>query len=236
MKMHWISKRKRYITFCFVCCILIFLSKIDSIYAVQDNVYKDCKNDEMKIALTFDDGPHPEYTKQILDILDQYEIKATFFMVGENVDYYPEIAKEVIRRGNEVGNHTYTHCSKTLKNKKDLMNEMERCQNALYELCEYRPGIFRPPGGYCTKTVTSCAAEYDFGVILWNIDTRDWAHTKSEKIVDNVLNYVSSGDILLFHDYISGKSPTPEALKRIIPELLSRGYQFVTVSELIYSH
>lgn len=196
-------------------------------------IYRHKENTQKKIALTFDDGPHPRYTPEILEILDTYGIKATFFVVGENAEHYPDTLEEVIRRGHEVGNHTYTHPHLIRENYTGLVEEIWRCESAIYRFGECRTKYFRPPEGLVDTDVRVAASKLGYSVILWNIDTRDWAHTPPAKIAANVLSHVHSGDIILMHDYIGHNSPTPEALRLILPELLAQGYTFVRISELI---
>lgn len=199
-----------------------------------DVIYRK-QNTQMKIALTFDDGPHPVYTPEILDILDEYGIKATFFVVGENVDLYPQLIEREIAEGHELGNHTYTHChlSKTAPN--TIIKEMDACERAVYEICEYRTKLFRPPEGVLPETIREYALREDYSVILWSIDTYDWAHARVSDIRKNVLKNTDAGDIILMHDYVPD-SITPKALREIIPALLDKGYKFVTVSELTGSY
>lgn len=190
-------------------------------------------NEEKNIALTFDDGPHPVYTPEILDILSEYGVRATFFTIGENVEYYNDIIGMEAAAGHEIGNHTYSHMNLKKLPYQSVCREIERTERAIYETIEYRTRLLRPPEGAFGNNVCLAAAELDYTVICWSVDTRDWAHTPVADIVDNVLSSVKGGDIILFHDYVSGESPTPEALRIIIPELISRGYNFVTVSELM---
>lgn len=189
-------------------------------------------NDTFKIALTFDDGPHPTYTPQILDILAEYGIKATFFVIGDNVLAYPELLEREMDEGHEIGNHTQSHPIH-IKNEKTLEEEVLSCESVIDEVLDSQPCLFRPPGGMINETVMNVARKYCYDVVLWSIDTRDWAHTPSEKIVEVVLENIDGGDIILMHDYINKNSPTPQALKLLIPQLLAQGYQFVTVSELL---
>lgn len=197
------------------------------------DIYRKNENEYMKIALTFDDGPHPRYTPEILDILDQYGIKATFFIVGLNAEYYPEALEEISLRGHEIGNHTYTHPHVSVLDAETLAQEVERCESVIYGLTDRRTKLFRPPEGMVDEGVKRALRGLDYKVILWDIDTRDWAHTPPEAIRDNIVKHIASGDIILMHDYVSGGSPTPEALRLFIPELLEMGYKFVVISELI---
>lgn len=196
-------------------------------------VYSHKENEKMMIALTFDDGPHPVYTPKILDILNEYGVHATFFAVGENVVNYPETIKRCLDEGHEIANHTFSHDDLSGCSFAGICREVSDAENAIYENLEVRPKLLRPPGGLYGMNVIKAAAELDYTLVLWNIDTRDWAHTPPERIADKVLNNIHSGDIVLMHDYIDKNSPTPDALRRIIPALLKKGYNFVTVSELL---
>jgi peptidoglycan/xylan/chitin deacetylase (PgdA/CDA1 family) len=197
------------------------------------DIYRKNENEYMKIALTFDDGPHPRYTDEILEILDEYGIKATFFVIGINARYYPETLESVIAKGHEIGNHTYSHPHVSEINSESIRLEIESCEEMIHSLSDYRTKLFRPPEGMVDGDVKSVLKKLDYKVILWDIDTRDWAHTSPEDICENVVNKVNSGDIILMHDYIGYNSPTPAALRLFIPKLLEKGYRFVVVSELI---
>lgn len=192
------------------------------------------RNEEKKIALTFDDGPHPIYTKRILNILKKYGVSATFFIIGENVRYYGDVLKDVVNEGHELGNHTFSHQNIKNKSAEDILSELNECTEAIYQSCGERTTLFRPPGGIMADVCirdTEILSEYN--IIYWSIDTHDWAHESPCKIAENVIKNIKSGDIILMHDYIGRNSPTPDALEIIIPELQRLGFEFVTVSELI---
>lgn len=227
----------RCLKFIFILIIVTLLlscgTAINAADSKDDIVIYNNKNNSMKIALTFDDGPHPSQTIKILDILDKYGIKATFFAVGINVDNYGESLKEVARRGHEIGNHTDTHPKVSKLDYNSLKDEFLSCQSKIKKNCNYNTNILRPPEGMLDSGVKDIARELGYKVILWDIDTRDWAKTPPEKIAQHVVSKVSSGDIILMHDYIGKNSPTAEALELFIPKLLDMGYKFVVVSELI---
>ncbi len=230
---------KRFIAFSAVLVLLAFCLGTSGSAEEPDTenekaeVYRSKENDEMKIALTFDDGPHPYYTAEILDILEKYGVKATFFFVGQNIEYYPDVADKVYLAGHEIGNHTYTHHRVRALDHAELLREMNKCDDAIYEIHEYRPKLFRPPEGAFDDDARRTAKYMDYSVILWAVDTRDWEHPSPDMILRNVMTNVKSGDIILMHDYIGHDSPTPRALGMVIPALLEKGYKFVTVSELI---
>ena len=186
-----------------------------------------------KVALTFDDGPHPRYTKQILEILKEYNITATFFIIGVNAETYPESLFAIAESGCEIANHSYSHKDMKLMNEQELKEEITRCENIIYDITGKKTSLFRPPEGACADQIRNTVKTLDYNMILWSIDTLDWAHNPSYKIAKDVFDNLQDGDIILMHDYTSGKNTTCDALKMIIPELLSQGYEFVTISELI---
>ena len=204
-----------------------------SSYGKRDNVYSRVSTDEKAIALTFDDGPHPKYTAQILDILKEYGVKATFFVIGKNVENFRDIFKRCVTEGHEIGNHTYTHATADACSYEEFKKEITKTDKIIFDHTGKRTSLFRPPTGLCNQNTVSLSKELGFKTIVWNIDTRDWAHTRTDKIINAVLGNVKSGSIILMHDYIEPPSYTPEALRVIIPELIARGYTFVAVSELL---
>ncbi len=205
----------------------------DNSSSENTDVYRSNKNDFMKIALTFDDGPHPRYTPQILEILDEYNIKATFFVIGLNAENYPEAIEKVIKSGHEIGNHTYSHPHVSCLNSQTLKDEVEKCESIIYGLTDYKTKLFRPPEGFIDADVKTVVRNLDYKVILWDLDTKDWAHRSPKSISKYIEDNIESGDIILMHDYIAYDSPTPEALRLFIPILIEKGYKFVVVSELI---
>lgn len=198
-----------------------------------DDVYTCVKEDNVRIALTFDDGPHYKYTEQILDILDKYNVKATFFVIGCNAEQRPDTVKEVYVRGHEIGNHTYSHPHLSSCSCEKLGKEIKKASDIICDITGQRPTLFRPPEGKCTPEVVNCARSNGYKVILWSIDTKDWSHPSSEKIVSEICKNVKGGDIILFHDFITPDTPTPQALDTIIPILQEKGFEFCRVSELI---
>ena len=198
------------------------------------NVFRHHDNDCMKIAITFDDGPSARDTAAILDYLKEQEVQATFFVVGTQAKANPELVRREKAEGHEIGNHTDTHPHLANLSVDTLRREVLACENTVYELTETRTLLFRPPEGHCTEAISRMAVGLDYRIILWNIDTRDWDHAMAPDIAKLVLDTVKAGDIILFHDCVSRReSQTLSALKSIIPELKARGYQFVTVSELV---
>lgn len=205
---------------------------------VEDNadncqVYTIVETDEHKIALTFDDGPHREKTPRILEILKSNDVKATFFIVGENANGNEEIIEQIISDGHEIGNHTFGHKYLFKADRGVMEREIDLCDDEIFNHSEYNATLFRPPGGIYNDLLMSVCNERGYTMVLWSIDTRDWAGTSADDIEKEILENVKDGAIILMHDYVSGDSYTDIALKRVIPKLKELGYSFVTVSELI---
>ena len=202
-------------------------------FGKKDNVYFCASTDKKIAALTFDDGPHPVLTDEILDILAQYGVKATFFVIGKNAQNYKKQLFRAYSEGHEIGNHTYSHLTATDTNSKKLLEELKETDKIISEITGQRPRLFRPPTGYCNASAVQSAAALGYKVILWTVDTRDWAHTSAPEIKKNVSEHIGNGSIILFHDYVSGKSSTAEALRTLLPLLIEQGYSFDTVSNMI---
>ena len=183
--------------------------------------------------MTFDDGPHPRYTPQILEILEEYGVTATFFIIGVNAENYPESLRLIAESGCEIGNHTYSHVRIDKMTDEELETDIIKCEEAILSVTGQRPVLFRPPQGRVPKNLLSISSKCGYKVVLWSIDTLDWSHNPSDNICSSVIENLQGGDIILMHDYISGKNTTCEAIRKFIPELLSMGYEFVTVSELL---
>ena len=223
----------RFITVILTLALLIHPTIFGSAAEGSAKVYHKSASGGKKIALTFDDGPHPRYTPKILSMLEEYGITATFFVVGVNALNYPEAMRKLVESGCEIGNHTYYHKNLSTLTKEEIAEEIGRCEDVLLEKYSVKTTLLRPPEGMYSETVLSESRAENYDIILWNIDTRDWAHTPSAEIARNVLGKVRGGDIILMHDYVSGENQTLGALRLIIPELLERGFEFVTVSELL---
>lgn len=205
-------------------------------YEARGEIVWEVPSDEKIIALTFDDGPDPSDTPAILDLLKQYEAKATFFVIGKRVEMYPELAKREIAEGHEIANHTYSHSyfKKRMPGEK-IQKEIQQAEQTIVNTTGKKPHLFRPPGGYYSENVVAASKKNGYLVVMWSWhqDTEDWSKPGVNKIVNKVLNNARNGDIVLFHDYVEGKSQTLEALKQVLPRLKERGYRFVTVSELL---
>lgn len=201
-------------------------------YEEAGQVVWDIHTDQKVLALTFDDGPHKEYTSEILDLLALHKAKATFFIIGENAKKNPELIERIDTDGHEIANHTYTHPLKTTVPK--LLKEIEQTSELLYQITGNRPKLFRPVGGQYTDAMIDAIADSGYKVVMWSwhLDTEDWKEPGVEKIV-RIVNSAKEGDVILFHDGGGNREQTVEALRRILPKLQEQGYTFVTISELL---
>ncbi|WP_431028857.1 polysaccharide deacetylase family protein [Lysinibacillus sp. LZ02] len=201
-----------------------FQMQMVEVDAPADGVVDDNKK---RVALTFDDGPHPEVTTQILDSLDRYNAKGTFFMLGNRVQYYPEIAREVLKRGHEIGNHTWSHPVLPKLSQSQIMNEFTITEQALVEAIGQESTVFRPPYGATTEAINTMIPHH---VVLWSIDTLDWKHRDAQQLVLIVKQQMHNNAIILMHDI---HQSTADGLNGILDYLASEGYEFVTVSEIL---
>lgn len=206
-------------------------------YDYEDIIIKKGNKDEKIVALTFDDGPDEVFTPQVLDILKKYDVKATFFLIGEKVPYNKNIVKREKEEGHEIGNHTYTHINAAKTSKEKIENEVIKTQEVIKEVIGEYPTIFRPPYRALSKDLCQVVKSKDMNIILWsNIDVRDWSNPGVNNIVSTIENKVENGNIIILHDYNTvrnSKSQTIQALDIIIPKLKEKGYKFVTISELM---
>lgn len=189
------------------------------------------------IALTFDDGPDPEYTPEILDILKKNQAKATFFLIGQHMEEYPEIVKREVEEGHEIENHTFSHIVLQQMTNESFMNDINRADQLIQKYQPSSVKMFRPPGGglNLNETVIDSLRKEHFEIVLWtwHQDTEDWKRPGVGRIVNTVTKNAKNGDIIILHDAGGDRSQTVAALKQFIPQLKARGYQFVTVKELL---
>lgn len=183
-----------------------------------------------QIAITFDDGPHPQYTPQILAILKKYNAKATFFLVGEKALQYPNLVKSELAAGMIVGNHTYHHVNLTRIPEMYVAAEIQACSDVLKRITGKRPYLFRPPGGDYNDNVAQVAKSMKNTIVLWTDDPGDYA-SPGEKVIENrLLDKADNGGIILIHD---GIQQTINALPHILQTLHDKGYQFVTIDKMM---
>ena len=193
-----------------------------------------------QIALTFDDGPNEPYTSQALAILEQYQIKATFFVVGKNARRHPEACRRIVTAGNVIGNHSYHHHrSLCLRWGKAIARDIELARRAIYECTGSEPKLFRPPHGFRTPWLMRTVRRLGYTVVTWDNITSDWKADKpSDEIVRTIVQRVKPGSVIVLHD---GRDTRPsydrsqmlQALPSVIGTLKERGFDFVTIPELL---
>ena len=192
--------------------------------------------DEKAVYLTFDDGPIPVVTPWVLDVLDKYQIKATFFMVGDNVRKHPDEFREVLRRGHRVGNHTFNHIRGFEHSAESYLENAEKVRQMALELEKdealldkaMRPPLFRPPHGYMGPRQFAALRKF-YKIVMWDLVTRDYSkRLNGEQVFKKVKKYVRNGSIITFHDSLKSwnKGNLQYALPRAIEYLQSEGYEF----------
>ncbi len=187
------------------------------------------KEKRRAVALTFDDGPHGEYTPQILDILEEQQVSATFFLLGQNVPKHPNIVKEIQKRNHEIGSHTHIHQELTKASRKELEKDIKESDEAIEKVTGEKPKYVRPPYGAANKAV---AEVVNRPLIEWSVDTQDWVSKDKHNIIKQVKQGVYPGSIILVHDI---HPATIDALPEIITFLKDQNYEIVTISDLLNS-
>jgi peptidoglycan/xylan/chitin deacetylase (PgdA/CDA1 family) len=183
------------------------------------------------VSLTFDDGPHPSNTPRLLDILQQHNVKATFFVIGQNVERYPGIAQRIVAEGHEIANHTWSHPDLMLLSGERVDREISRCQEIILEVTERRAVLFRPPyGSFTMIRAQSLKAGTGLTTTMWSVDPQDWRLPGASVVAQRMLSATHQGAILLAHDI---HAPTIEAMRTVVPGLASRGYACLTSSALM---
>jgi peptidoglycan/xylan/chitin deacetylase (PgdA/CDA1 family) len=193
---------------------------------------------EKKVALTFDDGPNPEYTPLLLAKLAEHHVSATFFLIGRNLKRHPEIGRRIVQEGHEVGNHTYDHRILPFLSKVGMRNELESAHRLIADLLNVQPAFLRPPNGLFTGRVLDVAEQLGYRAVVGDVFPVDVAWPGPETIIRRVLRRVQPGSIIILHDGYVGrfdrdKSQTVRALDGVIPRLREGGYAFVTLSQLV---
>jgi peptidoglycan/xylan/chitin deacetylase (PgdA/CDA1 family)/GT2 family glycosyltransferase len=194
----------------------------------------------LRIALTFDDGPNEPYTSQVLNILEQYRIKATFFIIGQNARRHPETCRRIVAAGNVVGNHSYHHRkSLCLRRGKTVAHDIEMAHRAIYESTGLEPTLFRPPHGFRSPWLMRTVRNLGYTVVTWDNMTSDWNAEKSgEEIIQAILRRAKPGGVIVLHDGRDtrlnyDRDHMLQALPFVIETLMERGFEFATIPELL---
>ncbi len=183
------------------------------------------------IAITFDDGPHPQNTPRLLDILAARNVKATFYVIGRSVDLHPGVLRRTVAEGHEIGNHSHTHRLLSKLGESEVRQEMQRCQDAVGRAAGVRMRTMRPPyGGLLQSQRELVHREFGYPTILWSVDPLDWKRPGPSVVTSRILSGTTAGGIVLAHDL---HSQTVDAMPATLDGLLRRGFKFVTVSQLI---
>ncbi len=186
-----------------------------------------------EIALTFDDGPNPYYSPQILAILQHYGVKATFFDVGYLVADYPNTVRQEYNQGNIVGNHSWSHPEMTLLSAQAILSQLTSTTRAIQAVIGVRPTFFRPPYGALNSIVLAQAKYLGYTTVMWDGSAEDWIVPGVSVIANRILSYAHNGAILLLHDGGGNRAQTVAALPIIITTLKNRGFKFVTIQQLV---
>ncbi|WP_312018619.1 polysaccharide deacetylase family protein [Streptomyces sp. I05A-00742] len=200
------------------------------------------------LALTFDDGPSPLHTPRVLDVLDRYDVPATFFVLGANVAAYPDVTRLIAGRGHALGNHTWAHPDLGTLSRARIRDEIVRTQDVVADATGRVPALFRAPGGHFVTAALEICADLRLRAVSWSVDPEDWSRPGVDHIVRTVLDGARTGAIVLHHDGSlvdpegqnqqaerdpkTDRSQTVEALKTYLPRLLDAGYRFTTVPPL----
>jgi len=189
-------------------------------------------NSENTIYLTFDDGPTPEITERVLEILDKHQIKATFFCIGDNVRKHPEIVQKILSKQHSVGNHTYSHLKGWKTPTKTYISNSEACRMKLNsQFTIQNSQIFRPPYGKITPWQSFKLRKLGYKIIMWDVLSKDYdASISAEKCYENVIQNVSSGSIIVFHDSTKAKENILNSLEKTIETLKSKGFNFEKIA------
>ncbi|MTI49546.1 polysaccharide deacetylase family sporulation protein PdaB [Sporosalibacterium faouarense] len=186
---------------------------------------------EKKVAISFDAAWGSQYTEQILDTLDEYNVKTTFFLVGFWVDKYPDKVKEIVSRGHEIGNHSSNHPHMPQLGAQQITEELMNTHNKIKDITGNDPILFRPPFGDYNDTLIQTCRDNGYYTIQWDVDSLDWKERGVQPVVDRVIKNAKEGSIILFHN---NAKYVAEYLPIIIKELQNQGYEIVPISELIY--
>jgi peptidoglycan/xylan/chitin deacetylase (PgdA/CDA1 family) len=193
--------------------------------------YSQCHVDGPYIALTFDDGPHGTNTPRLLDLLKQRKVKATFFVVGQCVAEYPDIAKRIVAEGHEIANHSWSHPQLTKLGETSVTEQLGKTHDVIQQTTGVATKILRPPYGAFTQNQQAWAyRKWGYKCILWDVDTLDWKVRNAAHVQSYILGHTVPGSIILMHDI---HKTTIDAMPASIDGLLAKGFKFVTVSELL---
>lgn len=188
-----------------------------------------------EIALTFDDGPHPQYTPPLLKVLDQFQVTASFFWLGLQVERSPVLAKEIVAQGHWIGSHGYDHLSFHRLTRPQLQQTLERTQREIAQACGLAPAQIRdvrPPYGLFTPQTLTWLEQWHYRPVMWSVVPEDWASPGIPVVLQRVQQQTRNGSILVLHDGYKGGAAVAQTTAQLIPLLLGQGYRFVSIDQL----
>jgi peptidoglycan/xylan/chitin deacetylase (PgdA/CDA1 family) len=210
-----------------------------SLYRILKPTFPTCLwsglNSSNAIALTFDDGPHPDYTPQLLKVLDRYQVKASFFWLGACVNRYPHLAREVSQRGHWIGLHGYDHHSFPFLTPDSLKQSLIKTQQTIAEACQLDPDNIkdvRPPNGLFTPQILKRLHQQNYRIVMWSVVPEDWVRPGISVVIERVMNHVHNGALIVLHDGYHGGQDVAQITSDLIPQLWQKGYSFVTINYL----
>ena len=191
-----------------------------------------------KLALTYDDGPNDPYTLQLLEVLARHEVRATFFLIGQFVEQRPDIVRAIVSAGHDIGNHTWSHPNLIFVSPGELRRQLERTSKIIEEITGKAPTLFRPPFGGRRPGTFALARQFGMIPIMWRVSTYDWEATSPEFILNKARGGIRGGDVILMHDgghtrMGVNRGHTVAATDQLISEYKAKGYEFVSVSEML---
>jgi peptidoglycan/xylan/chitin deacetylase (PgdA/CDA1 family) len=196
---------------------------------LQPRIISRGNREDKVVALTFDDGPHPAKVEELLDLLNDLDVKATFFVVGMMVERHPELIKMEAAAGHEVEDHSFSHVNLSKLPEQDCETEYMACSDLIYHVLGTHPKFCRPPGGQATPYVMEAAARNHLVTAMWSDDPKDYANPGDDLIIERLMDHVSPGAIILLHE---GVDQTMEILPDLVNSLRAQGYTFVTMEQL----
>ncbi len=196
------------------------------------NLLWDVQTKSKDIYLTFDDGPTPKITNWVLEILKQYNAKATFFCIGKNIEKHPDIFKHIIDDGHTVANHTYNHIKGWKTKTKNYLDEVVLCENALKAQNFKSKQLFRPPYGQITPKQINKLQEQGYKIVMWNVLSVDWDNSITEETcLNNVINHANSGSIIVLHDSVKASKNMTYVLPKVLEYFTDKGFAFKRIPE-----
>lgn len=235
--------RKRVRGFLIVFVIFIFFAIsfgggfiIDNAISPRGNLYGEMfwrgPENFRVVALTFDDGPQEPYTSQVLDILKSLQVRSTFFLVGQQVKKFPDLARRIAIEGHVIGNHSFDHANLIKANSAFIENEIRKGEKVIFEATGVKTTLFRPPHGFKNPAVFRVCRQMGYTVVGWSEMAVDWNEKDTQKIIDRIVEKAQNGAVILLHDGGGDRSRTVEALPEIIVSLQERGFRFVTIPQM----